>query len=72
MEVTLGKTPTDIMTADLSKVQYGVFDGVFDCTFENIKLSITNTDHLTSKTIYTSIVNWNLIDVPNSKTDSAK
>lgn len=42
MEVTLGKTPTDIMTADLSKVQYGVFD----YAFENIKLSITNTDNL--------------------------
>lgn len=57
---TLSTTPTDLLSADNTKVQYGVYDYQFD----NIKLNIPNPAKVGAGQ-HTGNVNWNLMDAPN-------
>lgn len=54
---TLGTTPVNLMSADNTKVQYGVYDYQFD----GIQLEIANSAAV-SAGAYAGTVNWNLAD----------
>lgn len=55
----LGITPKDLLVADSTKVQYGIYDYQFD----SIKLNISNPSQVGSGD-HSGNINWNLADTP--------
>ena len=56
---TLTAAPTDILSADNTKSQYGVYD----YQFKNAKLNVADSSKVSAGD-HTGTINWTLIDVP--------